>query len=82
MNTLTLASIYESQGHKMDALDIYWKILEEDPTNIAAKNALERLGRVRRVFSNENRDRTKEFSTMESVEQFRDFEKWLVQSWS
>jgi hypothetical protein len=78
MNTLTLASIYESQGHKMDALDIYWKILEEDPENEAAKKAIDRLGRVRKVFKNENEKMSKMFVDMSSESEFLAFADWLV----
>jgi hypothetical protein len=78
MNTLTLASIYESQGHKMDALEIYWNILEEDPENEAAKKAIERLGRVRKVFKKKDEKMSKMFVEMTSDSEFLEFQNWLV----
>lgn len=41
--TLTMAKIYESQGHTDAAKEIYEAILETDPGNVTAKSALEGL---------------------------------------
>jgi tetratricopeptide (TPR) repeat protein len=38
MQTLTLANIYELQGLKEDALEIYKEILKKDPSNTDAKS--------------------------------------------
>ena len=42
MQTLTLANIYELQGLKEEALDIYKEILKKDPSNSDAKIAIRR----------------------------------------
>ena len=41
--TITLAKLYEKQGYINDAIDTYKKIIEKEPDNIEAKEALERL---------------------------------------
>ncbi len=78
MNTLTLASIYESQGHKRDALEVYWKILESDPNNSAAMRAIERLSKIRREFKNPNPKKVKEFVSIKTDKEYRAFEEWLL----
>jgi hypothetical protein len=79
MTTLTLASIYESQGYKREALEIYWKILEKDPSNRAALKGLDRLSNFRRVFNNPNKKMTQKFIYMSSKEEYREFERWLLE---
>jgi len=78
MNTLTLASLYESQGHKREAFEIYWEICEKEPENKAAFRALERLIRERKTFINLNPSITKKFIKMSKKEHLRAFEKWLM----
>ena len=41
--TITLAKLYEKQGYINDAIDTYKKILEREPDNAEAKEALDRL---------------------------------------
>ncbi len=41
--TITLAKLYEKQGYINDAIDTYKKIIEKEPDNIEAKEALGRL---------------------------------------
>ena len=43
MKTLTLASIYELQGLKSEALEIYKELLRANPENKEAKIAIKRL---------------------------------------
>lgn len=50
MQTLTLANIYELQGLKEDALEIYKEILKKDPSNADAKIAIRRLSGMRKKF--------------------------------
>ncbi|NPA81223.1 MAG: tetratricopeptide repeat protein, partial [Epsilonproteobacteria bacterium] len=50
MKTLTLASIYELQGLKEEALEIYKEILKNDPDNQEAKIAVKRLSGIRKSF--------------------------------
>ncbi|HBD8757324.1 TPA: hypothetical protein KLA24_001514, partial [Campylobacter jejuni] len=46
-NTVTEASIYEAQGLKDEALEIYKNILKEDPDNQNAIDAVRRLSGFR-----------------------------------
>jgi len=48
MKTLTLASIYELQGLKNEALEIYKALLRENPDNKEAKIAIKRLSGIRK----------------------------------
>ena len=78
MNTLTLASIYESQGYKKEALKIYWEILEKDPQNRGALKGIDRLCKVRKRFKNRYPKTTKFFVKMRTKSEFEIFEKWLL----
>jgi tetratricopeptide (TPR) repeat protein len=60
MQTLTLANIYELQGLKEEALEIYKEVLRRDPQNSDAKIAIRRLSGMRRKFLNVN-SQMKEF---------------------
>ena len=82
MQTLTLANIYELQGLKEDALEIYKKILEKDPTNSEAKIAIKRLQGQRKKFSNLNTQMRDFFVKMEADVEFKEFERWLLKSWN
>lgn len=79
MQTLTLASIYELQGLKEEALDIYSKILQEDPDNSEAKIAIRRLSGLRKRFIGCNEEMKNFFIEMTSDVEFLEFERWLVQ---
>ena len=48
MATITLAAIYELQGLKEEALQIYKAILKKEPQNEEAKIAIRRLSGIRR----------------------------------
>ncbi len=41
--SVTLAKLYEKQGHIEEALKIYEKIVEKEPDNVEAKESLERI---------------------------------------
>ena len=75
MSTITLAKIYEKQGHLADALEIYEKYLEKDPANIELKEAVIRLKKI-------NTKALKYFMGMHKKEQFEKFERWLAKSWN
>ena len=47
-NTITEALIYEAQGLKDDALEIYKNILKQDPSNKDALSAINRLSGLRK----------------------------------
>ncbi|WP_457597439.1 tetratricopeptide repeat protein [Hydrogenimonas sp.] len=79
MKTLTLAQIYELQGLKEEALEIYKEILKNDPDNAQARAAIHRLSGIRRHFSGVDKEMLELFVTMESPEAFARFEAWLAQ---
>ncbi|NWF67430.1 MAG: hypothetical protein HXX81_08200 [Campylobacterales bacterium] len=81
MKTLTLASVYENQGLKDEALEIYKEILKNDSNNIEAKIAIKRLSSERKKFSGLNKEMKKFFVLMESDTEFKEFERWLLKLW-
>jgi len=82
MKTLTLASIYELQGLKDEALEIYRDILKKDPDNKEAKIAIKRLSGIRKSFEGVNEDMRDFFIKMDSKVEFLEFERWLLKLWS
>ena len=79
MQTLTLASIYELQGLKDEALEIYTQVLKDDPQNSDAKIAIRRLSGIRKKFLGCNEQMKDFFIGMDSDVEFLEFERWLVQ---
>ena len=79
MQTLTLASIYELQGLKDEALDIYKDILKSDPQDSEAKVAIRRLSGIRKHFSGVDKDMKAFFVRMDSDIEYLEFERWLIQ---
>ena len=82
MKTLTLASIYELQGLKSEALEIYKDLLKKDPNNKEAKVAIKRLSGLRKKYLGVNEDMKKFFVNMNSEVEFLEFERWLVRIWN
>jgi len=82
MQTLTLANIYELQGLKEEALEIYKDILRKDPHNSDAKIAIRRLSGVRRKFLKVNQEMKDFFLTMDTDVEFKEFERWLLKAWN
>lgn len=82
MKTLTLASIYEIQGHRHEAAEIYSAILQSDPNNIEARVALKRLTSNRKSYGRANEDMLSLFVQMDSQVEFNEFERWLLQLWN
>ncbi len=78
VKTLTLASIYELQGLKEDALDIYKDILKDDPKNKEARVALKRLSGIRKKYLGVDEQMKKFFVNMKKDVEFLEFERWLV----
>jgi hypothetical protein len=78
MKTLTLASIYELQGLKNEALEIYKDLLINDSNNKEAKIAIRTLSGLRKKYPNVNEDMKKFFVNMDSAVEFLEFERWLV----
>ena len=79
MKTLTLAQIYELQGLKSEALEIYKEILKKNPKNAEARAAIHRLSGVRKRFGGVDGGMLEFFVSMESEEDFGRFERWLMQ---
>lgn len=82
MKTLTLANIYELQGLKEEALDIYREILKKDPLNSDAKIAIRRLSGMRKKFLGVNTQMKDFFIKMDSEVELNEFERWLLKSWN
>ncbi|MEO1954348.1 MAG: hypothetical protein ABGW74_06565 [Campylobacterales bacterium] len=78
MQTLTLANIYELQGLKDEALEIYKEILKKDSSNSDAKIAIRRLSGMRKKFLNVNSQMKEFFLKMDSDIEFNEFERWLL----
>lgn len=82
MKTLTLANIYELQGLKEEALEIYQEVLKKDPSNGDAKIAIRRLSGMRRKFLNVNTQMKDFFLKLDEEVEFIEFERWLLKSWN
>lgn len=82
MQTLTLANIYELQGLKEEALEIYKNILKKDPNNAEAKVAIRRLSGVRKKFLRVNSQMKEFFVKMDTDVEFKEFERWLLKGWN
>ncbi|MBU0721749.1 tetratricopeptide repeat protein [bacterium] len=82
MQTLTLANIYELQGLKEEALDIYKEVLKKDPSNSDAKIAIRRLSGMRKKFLSVNTQMKDFFLKMDTDVEFNEFERWLLKSWN
>ncbi len=78
MQTLTLANIYELQGLKEEALDIYKEILKKDPSNSDAKIAIRRLSGMRKKFLGVNVTMKDFFIGMQDEVEYNEFERWLL----
>ena len=82
MQTLTLANIYELQGLKEEALEIYKEILKKDPNNSEAKIAIRRLSGMRKKFLNVNTQMKEYFLKMDTEVEYKEFERWLLKAWN
>ncbi len=78
MRTLTLGAIYEFQGFKKEALEIYKEILKKDPVNQEARIAIRRLSGVRKKFIGVNEEMKEFFIHMDTDVEFMEFERWLL----
>ena len=82
MQTLTLANIYELQGLKEEALDIYKEVLRTNPQNSDAKIAIRRLSGMRRKYLDVNQEMKEYFLKMDTEVEFNEFERWLLKTWN
>jgi len=78
MQTLTLGSIYELQGLKTEALNIYKDVLKKEPDNSEAKIAIRRLSGMRKNFLGVNEQMRDFFIKVESQIELNEFERWLL----
>ncbi|CAG9959544.1 TPA: hypothetical protein ACH55D_000333 [Campylobacter lari] len=76
--TVTEASIYEAQGLKDEALEIYKNILKQDPQNKNAIDAIRRLSGLRSNHEDLNYDMLDFFVNMKSEEEVNEFKRWLI----
>ncbi|TQR33160.1 hypothetical protein DMB92_03270 [Campylobacter sp. MIT 99-7217] len=77
-NTITEASIYEAQGLKSEALEIYKNILKDDPNNQNAIDAVRRLSGLRSKHKDLNTQMLDFFINMKSFEEINEFKRWLI----
>lgn len=77
-NTITEAQIYEAQGLKDDALEVYKNVLKADPHNKDAMSAILRLSGVRRELRDVNETMLEFFFNMKSKEEINEFKRWLL----
>ncbi len=82
MQTLTLANIYELQGLKEEALNIYKEVLKKNPQNSDAKIAIRRLSGMRKKFLNVDSQMKEFFLKMDTEVEFNEFERWLLKAWN
>ena len=82
MQTLTLANIYELQGLKEEALEIYKEVLKKDSNNSDAKIAIRRLSGMRKKFLNVDTQMKDFFLKIDAEVEFNEFERWLLKSWN
>ncbi len=82
MKTVTLANIYELQGLKEEALEIYKEVLRSDPDNAEAKIAIRRLSGMRKKFVGVDEGMKDFFVKMDSEVEFNEFERWLAKIWT
>ncbi|WP_267525160.1 hypothetical protein [Campylobacter sp. MG1] len=78
MQTITAAKIYEEQGLREEALEIYKNILKRDKNNQAAKEGIYRLSGVRSYKVELNHKMYDFFMNAKSEQEYNEFKRWLV----
>lgn len=82
MKNLTLAEVYELQGLKDEALEIYKDMLSENPDNLDAQRGIKRLRGLREEFSGVDKKMLNFFVDMDTKTEFVEFERWLLKLWT
>lgn len=77
-NTITEALIYENQGLRDDAIEVYKNILKSDPKNNEARAAIRRLSGLRRKNSDVNEQMLDFFLNLKNDDEIREFKRWLI----
>ena len=72
---ITEALIYENQGLKEEALEIYKKILESDPDNFKAAAHLHRL---KKEMAEPNKEKLEMFLRLRDENEIKEFKRWLI----
>ncbi|MCR4941533.1 MAG: hypothetical protein K5978_01895 [Campylobacter sp.] len=78
LDTITKALIYESQGLKDDALEVYKNILKKNPADKDALAAIRRLSGMRQSRKIANEQMKDFFVKMQSKEEIYEFKRWLI----
>ncbi|NPA54891.1 MAG: tetratricopeptide repeat protein [Epsilonproteobacteria bacterium] len=74
----TYAKILEQQGFFDEAYQIYKELLQVSPNDTQIKQALRRLKKLRTKFIGVNEKQRDFFVQMQTDEEFREFEEWLI----
>ena len=72
---ITEALIYENQGLKEEALEIYKKILESDPDNFKAAAHFRRL---KKEMAEPNKEKLEMFLRLRDENEIKEFKRWLI----
>lgn len=78
--TITEALIYENQGLRDDALEVYKNILKHDPSNEEARSAIRRLSGLKRKNGESNEQMLKFYLNLKDSDAagIREFKRWLI----
>jgi tetratricopeptide (TPR) repeat protein len=77
-NNSIYAQILESQGFVKEALEIYEKLLENNPNDKELKETINRLKNARKKFDGVDIKKRDFFIKMKSNKDFIKFEEWLA----
>lgn len=78
MQTITEAKIYEEQGLKDEALEIYKKILKKDKHNKLAKDGIMRLSGLISKNDTTNSEMLELFLSLKNKNEITEFKRWLI----
>ena len=78
--TITEALIYENQGLRDEALEIYKNILKHDPNNQEARSAIRRLSGLKRKNSETNEQMLEFYLNLKEGDAagIREVKRWLI----
>lgn len=82
MSTVTLASIYERQGLKDEALKIYKNVLRKEPENVEAQEAIKRILGMKKQYKDANEQMRDFFINIDDDVSRNEFERWLIKLWN
>lgn len=78
--TITVALIYENQGLRDEALEVYKNILMRDPNNQEARSAIRRLSGLKRKNGETNEQMLEFYLNLKENDDagIREFKRWLI----